>query len=132
MGSGRVAVGGYLVGKFKNRDFKELRTINQGVAEKLSNNKRVRYTVLDPCMQPSIRVGSDVILKACRFQDLVEGDIVFCKIKKQYFILFVLNLDPVQKRARVGDAFGKVWGWTPEIFGRVVKYLELQLLAEDH
>jgi len=126
----------YLVGTIKKKDFVGINKINSETRKKLLSNTMVTYTIVDPSMLPYLRLGSMVHLHPRAIADINVGDVVFCKFHTSYYLNFVTAVNRTQGKVRISSAFeqavGSGKGWTSEVFGVVVEYIEVPMNAEDY
>lgn len=73
-------------------------------------------------MVPLIKSGQEHILTPITWDKCEEGDIVYCKVKGNYYTHLVKakNLD---KGLLIGNNKGNINGWTKLVFGKVTKIL---------
>ena len=89
-------------------------------ALKLGAIDEVQYRPRGNSMRPLIHSGQLVTLKPCDGSLCEKGDIVFCKVNGNYLLHKVWAMDK-NKGFLIGNASGKINGWTKKIFGIVMK-----------
>jgi hypothetical protein len=73
-------------------------------------------------MVPKIYSGQKVVLAPAKLEDIKIGDIVYCKIRKQYYMHLVTAIDLV-KGLQISNNHGHVNGWTKKVYGKVIEIL---------
>jgi hypothetical protein len=73
-------------------------------------------------MSPIIKSGQDHRLAPVELKDLNVGDIVFCKVKGNYYTHLVKAKNEV-RGVLIGNNKGGVNGWTKQVFGKVIEIL---------
>ncbi len=71
-------------------------------------------------MVPLIKSGQNHELTPCTWQDVMPDNIVFCKVKGNYYTHLVLSKD-WNRGVLIGNAKGRINGWTKQVFGKVTK-----------
>ena len=72
-------------------------------------------------MTPRIKSGQLLTLTP-NIDHVKIGDIVFCRVKGNYYIHLVTAIDG--KRFQISNNHGRINGWTKTIFGKVIKIEE--------
>ena len=70
-------------------------------------------------MVPLIKSGQEHKLTPCTLEDIKIDDIVYCKVKGNYYTHIVKALG--DKGALIGNNKGGINGWTTKIFGKVIE-----------
>lgn len=73
-------------------------------------------------MVPLIKSGQDHKIKPVKWEECEEGDIVYCKVKGNFYTHLVKgkNLD---KGLLIGNNKGGINGWTKQVYGKVIEIL---------
>jgi hypothetical protein len=74
-------------------------------------------------MSPIIKSGQDHMIAPATFESVMVDDIVFCKVKGNYYTHFVKGKNDV-KGCLIGNNKGNMNGWTKQIFGKVIEILK--------
>ena len=85
--------------------------------QKLEDGKEIRITPKGNSMVPIIHSGDTVIISPTKQAE--KGDVVFCRVKGNYYIHKVSAIK--QDRYQISNNFGRMNGWTKQIFGKVIK-----------
>ncbi len=72
-------------------------------------------------MVPLIKSGQDHILAPCIIEDCSKGDIVYCKVKGNFYTHLVKAVG--DKGLLIGNNKGRINGWTKAVYGKVIKVL---------
>lgn len=73
-------------------------------------------------MLPIIKSRQPVKLAPCTWEQIIVGDIVYCKVSGNLYTHKVYAIDP-KKGCQIGNNKGFVNGWTKQIFGKVIEIL---------
>lgn len=73
-------------------------------------------------MVPLIHSGQLHILAPCKIEDIKVGDIVYCKVKGNFYTHLVKAVD-LTKGLLIGNNKGRINGWTKQVYGKVIKTL---------
>ena len=73
-------------------------------------------------MTPLITSGQEHRLAPADWQGCSQGDVVYCKVKGNFYTHLVKATNPV-KGLLIGNNKGGVNGWTKAVFGKVVEIL---------
>jgi hypothetical protein len=73
-------------------------------------------------MSPIIKSGQDHRLAPVELKDLNVGDVVFCRVKGNYYTHLVKAKNEA-KGVLIGNNKGGVNGWTKQVFGKVIEIL---------
>ena len=82
----------------------------------LALGQTVQFRPKGNSMSPLINSGD--LVTVVPSNEIEKGDIVFCKIKGNYYIHLVKTVDG--DRFQIGNNKGKINGWTKVIFGKVI------------
>lgn len=74
-------------------------------------------------MIPLIKSGQKHKLSPILIDDVIIGDIVFCKVKGNYYTHLVTAIDII-KGCQISNNKGRVNGWTKNIYGKVIEIIE--------
>lgn len=73
-------------------------------------------------MLPLIRSRQPVRIAPCRWEDLVPGDIAYCRVRGKVYTHLVKAVNP-EKGVLIGNNHGHDNGWTTTVYGKVVEVL---------
>ncbi len=73
-------------------------------------------------MVPLIKSGQPHKLAPVTWDQCEEGDIVFCKIRGNFYTHLVKGKD-INKGLLIGNNKGGINGWTKQVWGRVIEVL---------
>jgi len=71
-------------------------------------------------MVPLINSGEDHTVSPATIEDVEVGDIVYCKVKGNFYTHLVKAKDP-KKGCQIGNNKGGINGWTKQIYGKVLR-----------
>lgn len=91
--------------------------------DKLLNGESIISKESGNSMLPLIRSKQPVRLSPCKLEDIVVGDIVYCKVRGNFYTHLVLQVDAV-KGCLIGNNKGRTNGWTKQVYGKVTEILE--------
>ncbi len=74
-------------------------------------------------MLPLIKSKQPVKIEPATWEDVKTGDIVYCKVKGNYYTHLVSAID-INKGCQISNNSGYVNGWTKNIFGKVIEILK--------
>lgn len=75
-------------------------------------------------MRPLILSEQPHILEPVKLEDVKVDDIVFCKVRGNFYTHLVKAIDE-QKGLQIGNNHGYINGWTKTVYGRVSRVLPL-------
>jgi hypothetical protein len=90
--------------------------------EKLLNGESFITSEKGNSMSPLIKSGQDHELSPVSIDNVVVGDIVYCKVKGRFYTHLVKAKDP-KKGCQIGNNKGNINGWTKAVYGKVTKVL---------
>ena len=73
-------------------------------------------------MSPLVKNNQEYILEPATLTEIKVGDIVFAKVKGNYYNHLVTALDK-EKGAQISNNHGHINGWTKQIFGKIKNIL---------
>jgi hypothetical protein len=73
-------------------------------------------------MTPIVKSGQEHRLAPASIDDIKVGDIVYCKVKGNFYTHLVKAID-IQKGCLIGNNRGGINGWTRNIYGKVIEIL---------
>ena len=73
-------------------------------------------------MVPLIKSKQEHELSPVNIEDVVVDDIVYCKVKGNFYTHLVKAIDP-KKGCLIGNNKGGINGWTKQVYGKVTKIL---------
>jgi hypothetical protein len=71
-------------------------------------------------MVPLIKSGQEHILGPASWEDCNDGDIVYCKVKGNFYTHLVKAKNN-EKGLLIGNNKGGINGWTKQVYGRVIE-----------
>jgi hypothetical protein len=75
-------------------------------------------------MSPRIRSRQPVLLVPVFWQDVVKGDVVYCKVRGNFYTHLVLATNS-DRGCLIGNLRGRANGWTKQVYGKVTKVLPM-------
>lgn len=90
--------------------------------EKLQAGETIITSEKGNSMVPLIKSGQDHELSPVSIDNVVVGDIVYCKVKGRFYTHLVKAKDP-KKGCQIGNNKGNINGWTKQVYGKVTKVL---------
>ena len=90
--------------------------------EKLQKGETIITSEKGNSMIPLIKSGQKHILAPIIWEKCVVGDIVYCKVKGNYYTHLVKKYD-ISKGVLIGSNKGSINGWTRAVYGLVIKVL---------
>ena len=90
--------------------------------EKLKNGETVISKEPGNSMTPLIKSKQPVELIPIELGDVRKADIVFCRVKGNYYTHLVKATDS-RKGCLIGNNHGRINGWTKQVFGKVTRIL---------
>jgi hypothetical protein len=88
--------------------------------EKLESGETIITSERGNSMLPLIKSGQNVEIEPSTWAECEVGDIVYCKVKGNYYLHLVKAIDD-KKGCQIGNNRGKINGWTKQIYGFVTK-----------
>jgi hypothetical protein len=87
----------------------------------LKAGKATKYKGHGNSMRPRILSGATVTIEPVNLNDLVVGDIVFCKVGGNVFVHKVTALKGGldNRQVQIGNNRGHINGWTKAVYGRI-------------
>jgi len=73
-------------------------------------------------MTPIIKSRQPVKLEPCGWEDVVPGDIIYCKVKGRYYTHWV-KAKHTDRGVLIGNNKGRINGWTKNVYGKVIGIL---------
>lgn len=89
--------------------------------EKLQNNETFITSEGGSSMSPLIKSGQNHKLAPTKIEDCEIGDIVYCKVKGNFFTHLVKAKG--ERGLLIGNNKGGINGWTKQIYGKVIEIL---------
>jgi hypothetical protein len=90
--------------------------------ERLKNGETFVTKETGNSMVPLIKSKQDHVLAPVLIEDVVPGDIVYCKVKGNWYTHLVKAIDPL-KGCLIGNNKGNINGWTKQVYGKVIEVL---------
>ncbi len=91
--------------------------------EKLQNNETFITSEKGNSMVPLIKSGQDHKLAPATCESVNVGDIVYCKVKGNYYTHLVKAKNDT-KGCLIGNNKGGINGWTKQVFGKVIEVIK--------
>ena len=88
--------------------------------EKLQNGESFTTSEKGNSMVPLINSGQDHLLAPVKIEDVEVGDIVYCKVRGNFYTHLVKAIDP-KKGCQIGNNKGNINGWTKQVYGKVTE-----------
>lgn len=92
-------------------------------AKKLLEGKTIISREPGNSMTPILKSRQPVRLAPVKWEDVEAGDIVFCKVRGNYYTHLVKAVDQ-NKGCLIGNNHGRINGWTKQVFGKVIEILK--------
>lgn len=73
-------------------------------------------------MVPLIKSGQEHELAPVKWEDCKEGDIVYCKVKGNFYTHLVKAINN-EKGLLIGNNKGGINGWTKKVYGKVINII---------
>lgn len=93
---------------------------NTKIAERLQKGETVEWRPHGNSMTPRIKSGQLVTVVPCKIDDITPGDVVFSKVKGNYY-LHLVRQKGEDGRVLISNNHGHSNGWTRTVFGKLVK-----------
>ena len=90
--------------------------------ERLQNGETFVTKETGNSMVPLIKSKQEHVLTPVLIEDVVPGDIVYCKVKGNWYTHLVKAIDPL-KGCLIGNNKGNINGWTKQVYGKVIEVL---------
>lgn len=90
--------------------------------ERLQNGETFITKEKGNSMIPLIHSGQEHELTPCNWDDCIEGDIVYCKVKGN-FMTHLVKARNDDKGLLIGNNHGHDNGWTKQVYGKVTNIL---------
>ena len=90
--------------------------------EKLENGETFTTSEKGNSMVPLIKSGQEHILAPVKIEDVKKGDIVYCKVKGNFYTHLVKAINET-KGCLIGNNKGGTNGWTKAVYGIVIEVL---------
>ena len=88
--------------------------------EKLQNGESFKTSEKGNSMVPLIKSGQEHLLEPVDIKDVEIGDIVYCKVRGNFYTHLVKAIDP-KKGCQIGNNKGNINGWTKQVYGKVTE-----------
>ena len=88
--------------------------------ERLLEGQTVSFRPRGNSMTGKINSGDLCTVEPARADEVGPGDIVLCKVKGTEYLHFVKAVGP-DGRVQIGNAHGRINGWTRAVFGKLVR-----------
>jgi len=90
--------------------------------ERLQNGETFITSEKGSSMVPLIKSGQDHKLAPVKWEDVEVGDIVYCKVKGNFYTHIVKGKND-EKGCLIGNNKVGINGWTKSVFGLVIEVL---------
>lgn len=90
--------------------------------ERLQNGEVFITSEKGSSMVPLIKSGQEHQLSPVQLHEVVVGDIVYCKVKGNFYTHLVKATNP-EKGCLIGNNRGNINGWTKQVYGKVTEIL---------
>jgi hypothetical protein len=90
--------------------------------ERLLNGETFTTKEKGNSMVPLIKSNQEHIIAPVMIEDVKAGDIVYCKVKGNWYTHLVKATDPI-KGCLIGNNKGNINGWTKQVYGKVIEVL---------
>jgi len=90
--------------------------------ERLLNGETFTTSEKGNSMVPLIKSGQEHILSPIKIEEVNIGDIVYCKVKGNYYTHLVKAINE-DRGLLIGNNRGGINGWTKNVFGKVIEIL---------
>lgn len=74
-------------------------------------------------MVPKIKSRQPVRIEPCGWEDVSPGDIVYCKVKKNFYTHLVKSVG--KRGCLICNNKGRINGWTKDVYGKVIDILPM-------
>lgn len=74
-------------------------------------------------MSPLIHSGQEHKLAPAKWEDVKVGDIVYCKVKGNFYTHLVKAKNP-KHGVLIGNNRGGINGWTKHVYGKVIEIIK--------
>lgn len=93
--------------------------------EKLAAGETIISKEPGNSMLPIIKSKQPVKLAPAKWEEILPGDIVYCKVKGSMLTHLVTAIDS-KKGCQISNNSGFINGWTKNIYGKVVEILPMK------
>lgn len=90
--------------------------------ERLRNGEKFITSEKGNSMVPLIHSGQEHKLAPATWEQVKTGDIVYCKVKGNFYTHLVKATNP-QQGVQIGNNKGGINGWTKKVYGKVIEIL---------
>lgn len=90
--------------------------------ERLQKGETFETSEKGNSMVPYIKSGQKHVLAPVNIEDVNKGDIVYAKVQGKLYTHKVWQTDLV-KGVLIGNAKGRLNGWTKQVYGKVIQVL---------
>lgn len=90
--------------------------------ERLENGETFITSERGSSMVPLIKSGQEHRLSPVLIEDVNVGDIVYCKVKSNFYTHLVKAKD-IKKGLLIGNNKGGINGWTKSVYGKVIEII---------
>jgi len=90
--------------------------------ERLVSGQTITTSEKGNSMLPLIKSGQHHVLSPISWEECETGDIVYCKVRKNYYTHLVKG-KCLEKGLLIGNNKGNINGWTKKVYGKVTEIL---------
>ena len=90
--------------------------------ERLQNGETFVTSEKGNSMVPLIKSNQEHRIAPVAIEDVLPGDIVYCKVSGHFYTHLVKAIDP-RRGCLIGNNKGKINGWTKLVYGKVIEIL---------
>lgn len=90
--------------------------------ERMQNGETFITSEKGNSMVPLIKSGQDHKLAPATWEQVKDGDIVYCKVKGR-FLTHLIKGKNDDKGVLIGNNKGGINGWTKQVYGKVIEIL---------
>lgn len=90
--------------------------------ERLIKGETITTSEKGNSMTPLIKSGQSHVLAPIKLEDVKVGDIVYCKVRGNYYTHLVTAVDQ-HRGVQISNNHGRINGWTKAVYGKVIKVL---------
>jgi hypothetical protein len=90
--------------------------------ERLQAGETFKTSEKGNSMVPLIRSGQEHTLTPIKWEECQIGDIVYCRVKKNYYTHLVKGKNQ-DRGLLIGNNRGGINGWTKQVWGKVIEIL---------
>lgn len=93
---------------------------NTDLIRRLQEGETVQFRPRGDSMTPRIKSGQLVTIEPVEIQDLVKGDVCYCKVNGNIYVHLVSAVGQ-DGRVQISNNHGRTNGWTSTVYGILTK-----------